>query len=76
MVWYGMVWYGMVWFSLVYIKFEQIFYSFKIIVLLDKVKDIKLLQEDLSTGVRHHLLKSSSLDTITNVLGINGLLVY
>ncbi|CAB4027386.1 DNA-dependent kinase catalytic subunit, partial [Paramuricea clavata] len=39
---------------------------------LDKVKDIKLLQEDLSTGVRHHLLKSSSLDTITNVLGING----
>jgi hypothetical protein len=48
----------------------------EIIVLLDKVKDIKLLQEDLSTGVRHHLLKSSSLDTITNVLGINGLLVY
>ncbi|XP_028413162.1 DNA-dependent protein kinase catalytic subunit-like [Dendronephthya gigantea] len=39
---------------------------------LDKIKDSKVLQENASTGIRHHLLKSRNLDAITNVLSIPG----
>ena len=89
MVWCGVVWCGkeliggkvwcfmhvgyyMMWFGgMSYCVFHILS---KIIFFLDKVKDIKLLQEDLSSGMRHQLLKSSNLDAITNVLQLNGLL--
>ena len=38
----------------------------------DKLKDSKLLVEDSSIGVRHHILKSKALDLMTKSLGING----
>jgi hypothetical protein len=88
-VWCGVVWCGVVRNCLEYsLMFHAVYYVMwfrgmsyyvfhilsKIIFFSDKVKDIKLLQEDLSSGMRHQLLKSSNLDAITNVLQLNGLL--
>ena len=77
MVWCGVVWCGVVWCGVVWCDG----WCCKVLVwllnsnriCLDKVKDSKLLKEDLSIGMRHHLLKSSNLDAITNVLRLNGL---
>ena len=66
-MWCGVVLRGMVWYGIVYFELNSN------LICLDKVKDSKLLNEDLSIGMRHHLLKSSNLDAITNVLRLNGL---